>query len=165
MEALLGPLQDAADCADLLYEDFDLETAVGDQLDTLGAILGINRTVSFEPTDASPILNDETYRIVLKAKIVRNHWNGQIGTLKAAWDILFPGQALLITDNQDMTMDVMIIGDFTTLIQDLITNGYIVPKPQGVETNYGFPVLPSFGYDLDTDYVAGYESGSWFAYA
>ncbi len=165
LEANLQLFSDAAGVADDLIAAFGLDTAVGAQLDILGDILGVGRTVSFSPSGGvSPVLDDDTYRVVLKAKIVKNHWDGQIGSLVRAWQLLFPDGQILVTDNEDMSMDVLVAGNLTTLIQELIEHGYIVPKPEGVKINYVFGTLPAFGYDLETGYVAGYETGHWFEY-
>ena len=151
---------------DLFTWYFDLDSAEGDQLDIIGSIVGVDRTLTFQPSGGvSSILDDDNYRILIKAKIVKNHWNGQIGSLVEAWAILFPDGQIIITDNQDMSMDVLIVGDFASLTTELVTNGYIVPKPEGVKINYTSAVLPSFGYDLETTYVDGYEIGNWFSYS
>lgn len=164
LEAYLNMLNDASITVEGMYGFFALDSALGDQLDILGEIIGQSRTLSFQPTSGSSILDDTNYRLLLKAKIVKNHWNGQIGSLVSAWSVLFPDGQIIVTDNQDMSMDVLIVGNFDSLTQELIENGYIVPKPEGVKVNYAFGTLPVFGYDLDTGYVAGYDTGSWFSY-
>jgi len=55
----------------------------------------------------------------------------------------------------------LLSGSFTSIIQDLVTNGYIVPRPEGVEYTYAFPKLPAFGFDLNNAYVAGFDVGKW----
>jgi hypothetical protein len=62
-----------------------------------------------------------------------------------------------------MTMDVTIFGNVPLLVRDLVAHGYIVPKPQTVRLN---EVLysnyqPAFGYDMENEYVAGYDVGYW----
>jgi hypothetical protein len=138
----------------------------GAQLDILGELIGIGRVVNFNPTDgSSPILSDLNYKMVLKAQILKNNWNGRLDDLVKIWEILFPGSLFIVTDNQDMSMTVILAGAFTPMIQDLIMHGYIVPKPEGVRINYSFGHLPVFGYDLNDSYVTGYDTGWWADYS
>jgi hypothetical protein len=58
-----------------------------------------------------------------------------------------------------MTATVIVSGSFTSIILDLITNGYIVPRPEGVLYNYVISTLPIFGADLNNAYVAGADLG------
>lgn len=142
--------------------DFDIDNAIGNQLEILGAILGQGRTVNFNPTDGSSSeLSDDNYRNVLKAKILINQWDGVISSLLSNWKIIFPDITIIVIDNQDMTMDIIIGGTISSILKDLILNGYIVPKPQGVGINYTFGSTPFFGYGLDNNYVSGYKKGIW----
>jgi hypothetical protein len=130
----------------------------------LGAIAGAGRTVGFQPSDSvSPVLDDATYRIYIKAKIAQNQWDGTITSLYAIWKYLFPVGSIIIADNQNMTATIFLSGSFTSIIQDLITNGYIVPRPEGVLYTYDFAELPAFGFDLDNSFVAGFDVGKWAA--
>lgn len=125
-------------------------------LDIIGLIVGLPRIVNFIPTGGvSPILDDETYRLALKAKIAANHWDGRIGSLQEIWRSLFFGGTIGIIDNQDMTMAISTTGTFTSIIQDLIDNGYIVPIPQAVGFNIETPDHPLFGFDRDDEWVSG----------
>ena len=121
-------------------EDFDIDTAIGAQLDIIGVIIGRSRSLDFQPTDgSSPVLDDDTYRMVLKAKTLQNQWNGRIDTMYKMWNDIFPDLNLLyITDYQDMTMKATIVGVSDLLQINLIENGYILPKPQGVTIIYEF---------------------------
>lgn len=111
----------------------DIDVAVGVQLDTLGQIVGRSRTLNFQPGDgSSPVLNDDYYRKVLKAKIAFNQWDGTIPGIYDIWNIIFPDISMQLVDNQDMTMTVLISGTLGVLDTELINNGYIVPKPTGV---------------------------------
>jgi hypothetical protein len=111
--------------------------------------------------EVSPILGDENYRMVLKAKIIENQWKGTKQEIYDFWDQFFPANPILILDNQDMTMDIIIYGMAPGIQQDLVRNGYIVPKPAGVGINYNFPTQPLFAYEYETPYLAGYDIGYW----
>lgn len=109
----------------------------------------------------SPILDDSLYRIILKAKIILNQWKGTKAELYDFWTRYFPQYPVFIQDNQDMTMNVLIYGMAPGILQDLVRNGYIVPKPAGVRINYAFPTDAVFSYDFNTPYLKGYNEGSW----
>lgn len=158
---LLQPLIDLTNCLYSFYFVFDLDLAVGDQLDILGDIIGAERVVPFKPTNPndSSTLDDATYRILLKATLGANFWNGTNGELQTLWQQLFPGGSISIYDHQDMSFTVAMAGTFTSIIQDMITHDMIVPRPEGVLVNYTFAGLPLFGCDLSNTYVAGVDLG------
>lgn len=161
--ALIKPFTDAGVLLNQLNPAFSLDQAVGRQLDALGTVIGIGRVVGFQPTGGiSPVLDDATYRILLKAKVAQNQWDGQAGSLWGIWQSLFPGGTIYITDNQNMTATIILTGSFTSIIQDLITNGYIVPRPETVQYTYTFATLPLFGFDgTNPTFVAGFDVGHW----
>jgi hypothetical protein len=143
---------------------FNLDTAEGVQLDIIGRIVGVDRLLSFHPVSGdSPLMNDSTYRMVIKAKIIQNTWKGTLDELYEAWAVLFPEvRYFQIQDLQDMTYNVVIMGAFTPLERELIANGYIIPKPEGVRINLltitDTSGLPLFAYDMDTYLLSGYTS-------
>lgn len=160
LESCLKKFDDASNCIDGLAWKFDLDSAIGSQLDTIGVIVGQARTVGFQPSGGvSPILDDATYRLLLKARIAQNTWDGKISSLQPIWQNLFPGGRINLQDNQNMTITVTLAGNFTSIIQDLISNGYIVPRPEGVLINYLFGTQPFFGCDRNDSYVAGADVG------
>jgi len=114
-------------------------------------------------TVGSPVytLDDPTYRILLLAKIAQNQFDGQIDSLYAIWDVLFPGGTISVIDNMDMTATIILTGTFTPILQYLITSGQIVPRPQGVLYNYIFGQLPIFGFDTNGTFIAGFDTGYW----
>lgn len=153
---------DISNCLQFMTSSFDLDFAVGSQLDILGEIIGVGRVVPFQPrAGVSPVLDDLTYRILLKATIANNQWDGKQGSLYPIWGQLFPGGKIVIIDNQNMTAIIVMTGAFTSITQDLITNGLIVPRPQAVQYDYVFGSLPLFGFDLDNSFVAGFDVGKW----
>lgn len=119
---------------------FDLDVAVGSQLDTVGAWAGIARYVPvpltnvyftwgsstlgwnqgvwkgpFDPTDGLVTLPDDVYRLVIRTKIDLNNWDGTVPGAAAALANLFndtvtPGTLIVIQNNQNMTMTIGISG-------------------------------------------------------
>ena len=238
--AVLAPWMDALGYAQQAYLSFDIDNAVGVQLDVLGQLIGQSRVISYNPipissivvtnvgplvdvsvtltesglifagnsvvlegltnaaalngvemdnvnvtgavveqeisgvtisnysgpetgtvTVASPPLDDATYRIVLKAKIAKNGWDGQIRSMYAIWSALFPGGQIIVQDNQNMTASIFLTGSFSAVIQSLIVNDYIIPRPQAVEYLFSFGGLPAFGFDRNDAFIAGFDVGKW----
>lgn len=162
LRLLLKKFDDVSQCLVSMDTAYDLDSAVGVQLDALGTVVGAARTVGFQPSDSvSPVLDDDTYRIYIKAKIGQNQWDGTILSLYPLWQQLFPDGTIVVEDNQDMTVNITVTGAFTSILQDLILNGYIVPRPEGVLYNYLFSTLPAFGFGSSPGYIAGFDTGHW----
>ncbi|WP_297428617.1 DUF2612 domain-containing protein [Clostridium sp.] len=121
-------------------EKFDIDNAIGNQLDVLGTVIGRKRTLTFQPVNGyDPVLDDETYRVLLKAKIAMNNWDGTIPQMYSIWNDIFGldnDLGLQLQDNQDMSFNAYVTGYVDQIQQDLIQHGYIIPKPQGVKVNY-----------------------------
>lgn len=148
LAANLTPYQDGIACLNTFDQAFGLLTAVGPQLDVLGAILGQPRTVGFQPRfGVSPVLDDTTYRLLLQATIYRNHWSGKLIDLWPGWFAIFPSSKLLISDHEDMTVSLLVGLSASTIVEDLITNGYIIPRPQGVLYNI---TIQSVGWNTES---------------
>ncbi len=169
---------------------FDLDLAVGNQLDIIGQWVGISRNVnvpisgvyftwdgdytvgwdygswqpSSQPTEVT-VLPDDSYRVVLKAKIAANHWDGTTDGAYKVWDALFTTFTILIQDNQNMTYDLAIVGGIVdSLTLALITGGYIALKPEGVRLAGVYAAIdsgPVFAWDVDAPLLQGWDEGSW----
>jgi hypothetical protein len=134
----LGNITDIAGTIVHLDTDFDLDSAIGDQLDILGDIVGRKRLLDFQPSMDSSILDDDMYRLCIKAKIAINMWNGETPDVYDHWSVLFSDYALYIHDNQDMSMNVYILGHVPQLMKELTEHYYVIPKPEGVRINLFF---------------------------
>jgi len=194
MVSLLG--QWAVDRRNLLASIpalYDIDNAVGQQLDRVGEWVGISRNLPihltgvyfsfdtsgvgfdqgtwfgpFDPSTGLTALPDDQYRILLYAKIAANNWDGTVPGAYAAWNTIFEplGYSILISDNQDMTMDIVLVGpqpDAVTLA--LFTGGYLNLRPAGVGiNNYYLPSVPDapvFGFDVETSGISGFDVGGW----
>lgn len=201
IDLITRPLTDASNVMTSLITEFDIDEAIGVQLDILGKWIGRTRVVSqpisgvyfsfdtdglgfdqgvwqgpYDPDAGFTNLSDETYRIVLKAKIAINHWNGTNETLPAILDTALAGSGLTmqIVDNQDMTISVWVFPetDISNVSLELIAairQGYLTVKAAGVWA--GDIQTPSietpsvgnkfFGFDMDNEYIAGFDTGAW----
>jgi hypothetical protein len=172
---LLKKFDDVSQCLTKLDTSLDLDSAIGAQLDMLGVVAGASRTLSFQPSfGVSPILDDVTYRLYIKAKIGQNQWDGTITSLYTLWRQLFPTVTIVIADNQNMSATLFIGGLPSSILLDMIAgyavngatsgavqDGLIVPRPEGVEYNFHIGGLPVFGFGPITPYIAAWGLGKW----
>ena len=163
VESILKLLMDLNLCIDNFEYDFAIDYAEGAQLDIVGAIVGVKRTVDFVLTDGTNILSDEDYRLCIKAKIARNRWDGSQQQLYEIWHQLFGDDLTLdFIDYQNMTCDISIGTDVTTENQfRLIHNDMILPRPVGVQYSYDYGLKPIFAWDEDYSYLRGWDIGYW----
>lgn len=160
---LCQPLLDAQAMLAKLTADFDLDTAVGVQLDMVGQWIGRTRYVKtpisnvffsfntdglgfnqgiwigpYAETDAIVALPDDTYRAVLKLQAIANSWDGTVPSMAVALDNVFPG--IVVQDKGDvagdvMTMDVIIPDQLlSALLLAVLEQDYPV-RPSGVLVN------------------------------
>lgn len=186
IQAVTGCFVDLNNASSVLPEKFDLDTAVGAQLDVLGIWIGLTRYVKiplaniyfsfdttglgldqgnwigqFDSLDGLTALDDGTYRTMLKAKIGANHWDGTLAGYKTVMEAAFSefGVTVIPYDNQDMTMEVYIFGAvLPAIVISLLENGYLLMKPEGVHIN-GYHIQPVFGFDQNDAYFAGFDVG------
>lgn len=145
-------------------DDFDLDLAIGAQLDILGIWIGVSRRVNVpisgvffswdtagigwdqgvwkgttDPSSTISVLDDDTYRLVLRAKIGANNWNGSLIDAAPILSEVFgsSGTYVQITDNVNMSFTVHVLGPApSALTLALISGGYIPIKPAGIAANY-----------------------------
>lgn len=162
LTAVLGTCDDAQDLLTELVSDFDIDSAIGLQLDAIGSVLGISRTLDFTPVSGSSVLSDDNYRFVLKAKIMGNQWDGTRLAYEAMVVKILCGKAVLV-DNSNMTLDVALILDAsTTYLAELLQNGYLLPTPAGVKVNFAAPLKATWDwyyYQYSWDYL--YANYTW----
>lgn len=120
----------------MLDSDFDIDNAIGKQLDTIGTIVGRSRILNFEVDGIKPVLDDETYRIILLAKVKMNMWDGTVEQIYDIFESIFEDIYLELEDKQDMSYNAYITGYINKVRQLLIQNRLILPKPEGVRVNY-----------------------------
>lgn len=190
--AVAGTMVDQSNLLASMPGKFDLDSAVGDQLDAIGIWVGISRNVPapltdvyfsfdtealgfdqgswkgpFDPDNGLTRLDDATYRLVIRAKIGANNWDGTLGTSKAILDSIFGGGTFVfIQDNQDMSMTIGVSGIIpSAAFLSLLKNGLIPLKPEGVRVNLIIVTTaegsPLFGMDMQNDLVAGFDTGGW----
>lgn len=190
---LTKPLGDIIDLQNSLVPAFDVDTAVGVQLDIIGLWVGIRRQQSipipnafftwddpdlgwnvgswkgpFVPTAGITVLDDDTYRAVIKAKIGANYWDGSMAGLQqiGSTDLQSVGIQSFVLDNLDMTVTIYILGAPTAVLIEMIKRGLTPPKSAGVRVA-GYILASSAGAPFfalsvpTTTEVAGLDFGSF----
>lgn len=196
LSAQLQGLADGLAVVDQFTPSYDVDSAIGTQLDVVGQWVGQSRFIalplsvyftldadglgfdqgiwyeSFNPITGLVALPDDEYRLLLKAVIVANQWDGTIPGAYAAWANLFTASnyglvmgngpylgvdpestldinnsnfIVYIQDYDDMTMIIGIYGNQPSAITlALLTGGYIKLKPAGVRIRgYAVPTVPN----------------------
>lgn len=171
---------------------FDLDSAIGVQLDEVGLWVGVTRYVAVPITDvyfgfdtpgvgfdqgvwlgpfdsASGVtsLDDDTYRLLLRARIAANHWDGTLAGSAEILNQVFQGDSrVFIEDHQDMSITIGVSGSRpSSLILALLATGCVPLKPQSVRVDYCIVSTvdgqPLFGFDMENEYTSGFDAGAW----
>lgn len=193
LTTVLQPFVDGQNLMDMVNALYDIDVAVGQQLDVVGQWVGFSRQldaplvgvyfafdtpgVGFdegvwyappEPKNGVINLDDATYRLMLFAKIAANISDGTTVSLERVLNEIFvtsPGTLVFIQDLMDMTMNVLVAGVIpSALFLSLLANDYIPFRPGAVKLNDVIVVTapgPLFGFDVENDYISGFDVGSW----
>lgn len=200
------PWADGVGVVGAYAQDYDVDAATGSQLDTVGTLVGIGRTIEtpltgvyfsldtpglgldagvFQgPTDPSSginVLADDAFRLLIRARIANNHWDGSLqGAYTLSAGVFSSlGYQLFIQDNSDMTISLGLLPLLNfAQVQDGSASNLIAPT-NNVVINYnpvGAPgpivqALMQGGYlDLRpatvkiSSYIWPQQAGSIFAF-
>lgn len=153
---------------------YDVDAAVGVQLDAVGLWVGVERWIAipldpwfrldvdglgldqgiwYDPRELVVDrlrLDDDYFRLLIYARIGSDHWDGTIPGAYDAWAPIetITGFEILIQDYGDMSMAVALFGmaapDPLTLA--LFSGGYLTLKPAGVRVHYLVQSAPAARY-------------------
>ncbi|HAU7856148.1 TPA: DUF2612 domain-containing protein [Escherichia coli] len=171
VDLMTRPLIDVAAATRGLITAFDIDSAVGVQLDILGLWIGRSRVVSqpisgvyfswdtdglgydqgvwqgpYDPDSGYMYLSDETYRVILKAKIAINNWDGRNDSLPAILDAATAGSGL--------RMQIVDTGKQLITLNNMPAWGDI-PPPTREELIVVADVEKQKRIDLANDYMNG----------
>jgi hypothetical protein len=174
---LLDAIQSETTLVEAMDAKFDLDAAIGPQLDVVGEEVGLSRRLKVQiltsdvgftweslylgwdagiwiQEGATTLLElpDDSYRQALKIKIAANSWDGSIPLAYEIFENLFQDDiTIMIQNNLNMTMDFMMIGEQASiLLQWLFYYEYISFRPAGVGIKYHINATgwPFFAWDL-----------------
>lgn len=192
VDAVTRPAVEIQELLEQIRRAFDLDDSVGVQLDQVGEWPGRTRHLStplegvyfawneagvgwnegswkglYDPETGMISLPDDMYRLLLKAKVAANGWDGTRDGAYAIWEAAFADMGLIIViqDNQDMSIVVGVAGITpSTIVEQLLVQGYIPLKPAGVRITYyavATETGPLFAWNCDSPALAGWNEGSW----
>jgi hypothetical protein len=196
--ALVQPGADTSWLEQNFYLYYDLDLAVGSQLDAVGMWVGRDRYLPvpitayfswdtdglgwdqalwkrpFDPDSGLVTLPDEMYRVLLRAVIQADHWDGTIPGAYAAWAPIwsnYPAYTFVIQDYGDGSMAYGLLGPAPPdqIMMGFFTFGEIDTKPAGIELDHFLPTMwpsgpggtPVFAWDVMDAAGAGWDTGAW----
>lgn len=186
----VSPMVRVQELLDAMIPLFDLDTPpVGQQLDVIGEWVGVNRNVvipiagvlfSWDDTvqngwdlgiwsgpnnpSSITVLPDDVFLTLIRAKIAANHWDGTTEGAYAIYNFIFPTVVILVQDEQDMSFNIGIVGTLDSLTFQLLIQGYLPLRPEGVRINSYYTQAdanPFFAWDVSSTYLDGWDIGSW----
>lgn len=191
VDATVQPFADLIALLGQVPQLYDLDTAVGQQLDVVGQWVGASRTLEaplsgvyfafdtidvgfdggvwmgpYDPASGIVLLPDEFYRLVIRARILNNSWDGSKDQIYALTDVVFgsAGFTYYIEDHSDLTISIGLLGQTTPppILIALLNSGTLDVK--GVTIQVASRVAqqgPVFSFDLDTLLLKGFDTSFW----
>lgn len=154
MNQILTKVQDA----------FNVDTAVGVQLDTLGKYAGVKRTAN---AFGGPVTLDDTdFRQLIKLAIIKNNSGSDLATIQNLIYMFFPGE-ILVFDFQNMRMQYFFNSTIGSVeLAEVFIVSDLLPRPMGVQlsaTIYAPFIARFFGFRTYT--VPGHNISPFNSYA
>lgn len=160
--ATMQPFVDSVNILNSIPTLFDVDTAVGQQLDFIGAWVGVPRRLSStlsgayfswdipgsgwgqgswrtpsDPLSGIVTLDDPYYRAVIKAKILNNHWDADINDAYLIMNATFSvfGYQIGIEDFGNLTMGLILMGPTPpdSVLNAIFLSGLLDVRPAGVQ--------------------------------
>lgn len=187
------PFVDAQNLLLGMPQRYDLDVSVGEQMDTDALWIGVNRFVNvpisdayfswdtvglgweqgvwqgeFDSSTGISKLDDDSFRLLLKARVIANQWNGTIADGNQALITLFsgsgtPNTAVYMYDFQDMSAALIISGQWPSAVfESILTSGELGLKPAGVTMHYlkvSANGQSAQGIDVAADLAGGWDTG------
>lgn len=163
VRAMVQGIADGIDTLKGMLDKFNLDTAIGNQLDTIGLWVGVTRRIPvalagvyftwsgtvatgwgqgqwkgpFDPGTGLVSLGDSDFRLLIRAKIAANMWDGTGEQMEAILDLLFGPTNVEFFDNQNMTYRILYNTTHLSAVQQaLLTNDLLLLRPAGMSVIY-----------------------------
>lgn len=132
--------------AQQVQDSFNIDTAIGNQLNILAKYLGLQRNFGNYGN-----LTDNELRVLIKFAILKNN---NLSSTQAISDSLYAlfGNDITIVDNKNMTIRYNISSNIDEVVVNILTEYNLLPKPMGVKVEilYIDEILGFEGSDLQT---------------
>ncbi|MDR6182064.1 DUF2612 domain-containing protein [Asaia bogorensis] len=154
---------DQINVASSASEFYDLDNAVGVQLDAVGLWVGISRYAALpieqyfswdtnglgwdqgiwyqigDPETEVTTLVDADYRQVIRAKILCNQWDGSLPTALTIVQTAIGNNAIPISvTERSMAVNFAVEAPISRVLQAILEGGYLPIRPMGVNVSFTF---------------------------
>lgn len=136
---------------------FEIDTAVGVQLDVVGKYAGISR---YQNDFTGPVtLTDADFRLLIKIKIIQNNAGSSLSDIQTLLEFFFSG-ALMVYDYKSMRLSYTFdSGAASTSLAEVFVNAGLLPKPMGVQLSVLISVPdPSILFGFRTYYAPAFNA-------
>jgi hypothetical protein len=184
--AIVNGLTQPQDDIEQLILDLNINTATGKMLDILGGWIGQPRTLKvplqipttqwdtllyggwdtgvwfneFDTLTTIATLDDDDYRFLLILKIAQNHFDGTAATTYKILNLL--GVKAVVVDNQNMSCNIVFVGDLTQVQQAITTQKIVNLAPFGVLVQYAKVNKKVVLWDTPpSDLIGGWDDGEF----
>lgn len=160
--ATMQPFVDGINVLNSISGLYDVDVAVGQQLDVVGQWVGVSRRLTSaltgayfswdtpgsgwnqgswklptDPTSGIVVLTDPYFRAVIKARILNNHWDGDIQDAYTIMNATFAsfGYQIGIEDFGNLTMGLILMGATPPddVLNAIFLSGLLDIRPAGVQ--------------------------------
>ena len=148
-----------------LKESRNMDSAVGQQLDYCGDIVGLSRVESallVKNVDFD-IIDDERYRLLVKYKSLRNSTQCTYEEMMAGCRMIFNADPIYYSESEanPATFTLSLGADMSEELQDLLSSSTMAIRASGVEPKISYFSKEFFGF-IDTNrYALGFEEGKF----
>jgi len=152
--AVIQQIQPFIDSAEKMMLWRDIDDAEGDMLYKIAEIVG---APIVNQGDLGGVEGDDPYeaqRIVIRAKIIKNHSHGYTPEIQRSLATLFGTDFAFVQNNFNMSFDINVGALLTPVEIQLIAQYDILPRPAGVRIHnfvYWDNALPVFGFAHQPD--------------
>lgn len=163
LAAVMQPFVDIQNVATAISSYYDLDQAVGAQLDAVALWVGASRYVAIavnqyfswdtsgvgwdqgswfvigDSLSTVTVLDDGHYRLLIRAKIACNSWDGSLPSAYAILMMLVWADGCTVSVVEGANSVAWTIhGPISVVTQALLAGGYVPLKPVGVTVSYAF---------------------------
>ena len=148
----------------VIQDGFNIDTAVGVQLDIAGKYAGVTR-YGFDFSGAIT-LNDDDFRVLIKMVIIENTTGSSLYDIQKFFNVFFPG-SFQVFDYKNMHMSYFLDSSvISNQLAQLFVKQHRLPKPMGVQLGalvYAPTINNFFGY-VTYDNAVPYNSVGFGSY-